>query len=87
MKKKIRELFYSFLALFLFSCVFAAAVFLSILLIPVLIVTIGVIAIKEMIVWRRKNKKVKGNSVVIVEHRETAVVRTMPDNRPFRKVA
>ena len=87
MKEKIRELFYSFLALFLFSCAFAAAVLLSILLIPVLIVTLFVIAVREIIVWRRKNKKVRGNSVVIVEHRETAVVRTMPDNRPFRKVA
>ncbi len=49
MKGKIRELFYSFLALFLYGCAFAAAVFLSILLIPVLIVTMLVIAIREMI--------------------------------------
>lgn len=87
MKAKVRELFYSFLALFLSGCVFAAAVFISILLIPLLIVTVSVIAIMEMLVWRRKNRKVKSKSVVNVEHRKAAVLRTMPGNNSFRKVA
>jgi hypothetical protein len=61
MKNKIIESCFAFLALFLFACGFAAAVFIGMMLMPVAFVSVFVLAIREIIMWKRKMPLIENN--------------------------
>lgn len=61
MKNKIIEACFIFLALFLFACGFAAAVFMGMMLMPVAFVAVFVLAIREIIIWKRRMPLIENN--------------------------
>ncbi|MER3471554.1 MAG: hypothetical protein C4330_09515 [Chitinophagaceae bacterium] len=59
MKSKVFEACFTFLALFLFACGFAATVFIGMMLMPIAFMAVFVLAIREIIIWKRRIKPVK----------------------------
>lgn len=59
MKNQIAEACFTFLALFLMACGIAAAIFIGMLLMPVAFIAIFVLAIREIIIWKRKARATK----------------------------
>lgn len=61
MKNKIIEACFTFLALFLFACGFAAAVFIGMMLMPLAFVAVFGLAFREIIIWKRKMPLIENN--------------------------
>jgi ABC-type nickel/cobalt efflux system permease component RcnA len=84
MKNRVAEAFFSLLALYLISCGIAAAIFLGMLLVPVVFVALFVLAVRQLISRKRKTQQSGQRKGVIVERTITAIIRRMP---PFKKAA
>jgi len=76
MKSKVFEACFTFLALFLFACGFAATVFIGMMLMPIAFMAVFVLAIREIIIWKRKIKPVKP-LVLKTGKRQTGTIRKM----------
>jgi len=77
----------SFLAFYVFACLIAAVVALGMLLMPLVIIGIVIVAIREIIRWSRKTKEVQQRSRMIVKPQPGAIVKDMPRYRPVGKAA
>jgi hypothetical protein len=76
MKNRIKEACFSFLALFLFACGFSAALFIGMLLMPFAFIAVFVLAIREIIIWKRKLNPLDP-SVPVPRKGKSGIVRQM----------
>lgn len=86
MKNKVQEAFFSFLAFYLFACGIAAIVLMGLLLIPLLIITLFALAIREVCIWKRKAKHLTPKNNSNVEQQPKAIVQSI-SSRSYKKAA
>jgi 1,4-dihydroxy-2-naphthoate octaprenyltransferase len=60
MKNKIAEVYFSFLAIYLLSCLIVSVIVLGMLLVPIVMVTLLALVIREVTFGRRKTRKHTG---------------------------
>ena len=58
MVKQLKQIFWLFIAILLFACFAASVIVLGMLLMPVAMLVIFGLALREIICWRKKNTKV-----------------------------
>ena len=90
MKNRIREACFSFLALFLMACGFSAVVFIGMLLMPFAFIAVVVLAVREIIIWKRNNnvvEKRKAVKAVMAQEPNKGIIRYMPNLNRNERVA
>jgi Flp pilus assembly protein TadB len=91
MKSQIAEACFTFLAIFLFACGIAAVIFIGMLLMPVAFAAIFVLAIREIIIWKRKTRETKQKDKVFrpafVQKKSEAILRHMATVKNNQHVA
>jgi hypothetical protein len=91
MKNRIREACFSFLALFLMACGISAAVCIGMLLMPFAFIAVFVLAIREIIIWKRNKhlsvKKRKATKEVTISQPGKGIVRYMSIHNKNERVA
>jgi|GEM_PF-4934082 len=87
MENKMRKAFFRLMAFYLFAIGMAAFVVLGVIMIPVIFIMLLGVAIKELVVWRRKSKSMK-KSVAFAGHKnESVVIKQMYSKGSDRKIA
>jgi len=91
MSNRICEACFSFLAIILMACGLAAALFISMLLMPFAFITVLVLAVREVVIWKRNEKLTKEKNIVMkaiaVQRKRKTVVRYMPAHNNNRNIA
>lgn len=86
MKSKVKEVCFTFLALFLFACGFAAIIFIGTMLMPIAFIAVFLLAIKEIIIWKRTTKLAKPFALE-TRKRQTGIIIKMIYSNTERKRA
>jgi hypothetical protein len=78
MKNKFTEALFSLLALYLFSCVIAAAIVLGMLLVPFVFVALLVKGLIQLTLGKIKTKKTGAAEALIIKRKVTAIIHRKP---------
>ena len=87
MNSKICKIWISFIAITMFAGIVGLAILLGILLMPIFILTILIMSIREAITWRRKTRQSKPYSTIVVNRQEKAIIKKISPYTSKNKAA